>query len=107
MTEHRTHELLVVAEYRVRGGRMENVWSLLGELAEASRQEPGNVSYEPQRHDDSRITIVERYETVADFEVHRTSEHFQRIAVGQIIPLLDSRTVNMYRPLGRSGTRAL
>lgn len=99
MTEHRKHELLVVAEYRVSDGRMKDVWPLLSDLAAASRQEAGNVSYEPLQHDDTRITIVERYETVPDFEVHRTSEHFQRIAVGQIIPLLDSRSVNLYRPL--------
>lgn len=88
----------VVARYRTLDGKAEEVLSHLQEMAEASRAEPGNLSYDFFRgvQDDHQIVILESYGTAADFDAHRNSGHFQSIGAGQILPLLESRTVSTY-----------
>lgn len=89
---------LVLAEYFPEEGRTEQVISLLRELAEASRSEPGNLVY--RIHQDlerpDRLLIEERYTDAAAFQAHRDSEHFQRIGVGTIIPILADRVITKY-----------
>jgi quinol monooxygenase YgiN len=89
----------VVARYRTLEGKTEEVLTHLHEMAAASRKEPGNITYEFFRglQDDRQIVILESYGTADDFEAHRNSEHFQKIGAGQILPLLESRTVATYR----------
>ncbi|GAA3725496.1 quinol monooxygenase YgiN [Spinactinospora alkalitolerans] len=95
---HAVGHYLVLAEYFPREGRAEQVISLLRELAEASRSESGNLGY--RFHQDlerpDRILIEERYTDAAAFQAHRDSEHFQRIGVGCIIPLLADRVITAY-----------
>ncbi len=57
---------------------------LLMKLAEASRQEPGCVSYIPHRSegDPDTVVIYEQYRDAAAEEAHRKSAHFKRYAVG-------------------------
>jgi quinol monooxygenase YgiN len=88
----------VVAEYQTHPGASARVLELLKSLAAASRDEPGNVSYEyfcgvEEQH---RIVVLEKYRTAEDFDAHRESTHFREIAVGGIIPLLESRKVSTY-----------
>lgn len=88
----------VVARYRTLEGKTEEVLAHLSEMAEASRKEPGNISYEFFRgvRDNRRIAILESYGTADDFEAHRNSKHFQEIGAGRILPLLESRTVSTH-----------
>lgn len=92
----------VVARYRTLDGRTDEVLVHLGEMAEASRAEPGNITYEFFRgvEDSQQIVILESYGTAADFEAHRNTGHFQDIGAGRIIPLLESRTVSTYSTEG-------
>ena len=85
----------VVAHYYAKPETADEVASLLPKLAEASRAEDGNLSYVINRDLESpeNFVIVEEYRTADDFQAHRDSEHFQRIGVGTIIPLLRERTV--------------
>ncbi|GAA1079243.1 putative quinol monooxygenase [Nocardiopsis composta] len=89
---------LVLAEYLPEEGRTAEVLALLGELAEASRAEPGNLGYRFHRDAErpDRILIVEHYTDAAAFQAHRDSEHFRRIGAGRILPLLAERTVTAY-----------
>ena len=68
---------------------------LLAELTAASRTEPSNLSYEFFRGVENvdEIVIIENYTDAAGFAAHREAEHFQRIGIGQIIPLLENRVV--------------
>lgn len=88
----------VVATYTTLRGREADVLENLRALAQASRQEPGNLRYEYFQgvEDHSRIVILETYRTPEDFDVHRQTPHFQSIGAETVIPLLQSRTVSTF-----------
>lgn len=88
----------VIAHYYVSEGKLEQVLPLLDELTAASRAEPQNLAYDYfcSRENPNHIVILERYTGADGFAAHRTSEHFQRIGFGQIIPLLDNRMIEEY-----------
>ena len=88
----------VVATYIATPGSENDVLTNLGRLAEASRQEEGNLRYEYFRgvEDPQKIVILESYRTAADFQAHRESQHFQEIGLETIIPFLHHRSVSTY-----------
>jgi quinol monooxygenase YgiN len=90
-------ELQVIARYVIAAGNEDKVLELLPKLAAASRTEPGNLSYDVYRQiDDGRsVVILERYVSRDAFAEHRETPHFKDYALGQIIPLLESRTVEL------------
>jgi quinol monooxygenase YgiN len=91
-------ELLVIARFFVKRGNEAAVRRLLPELVQASRAETGNLAYGAYQslEDEREILIVERYTSRDAFAVHRTSEHFEDLALGKIFPLLDSRAFDAY-----------
>jgi quinol monooxygenase YgiN len=62
----------------------EEIAIILRELATASRQEPGCVSYVPHRveSDPDIIVIYEQYRDQAALDAHRNAPHFAQYAVG-------------------------
>ena len=76
---------------RVKEGEEENALAAIRELAEASRQEPGNEAYIPcvDPDDPRSILFFEQYTDMDAFEAHGGSEHFQRLAAGKLWDLLD------------------
>jgi quinol monooxygenase YgiN len=90
--------LQVIARYTIAAGREAEVLGLLPQLIEASRAEPGCLEFTGYRElsDDRDVILLERYESRAAFEAHRDTPHFRELALGRIIPLLDSRTVETY-----------
>jgi len=64
-------------------------------LAEASRQEPGCVSYIPHQVEDDPDTIViyEQYKDAKALAAHRASDHFQKFAVGGLYQRMRDRSV--------------
>ena len=88
----------VIAHYFSRQGRGDKVNDALRQLAEASRLEPENIAYEYFRspEDDDRFVIVETYRCPEGLELHRQTEHFQRIGVGIISPLLERNEVKSF-----------
>ncbi|MFF3562511.1 putative quinol monooxygenase [Streptomyces sp. NPDC002574] len=91
-------ELQVIARYTVSEGNEEEVFVLLTRLAEASRAEPGNISYEVfHALGDARdVVLLERYASPRAFAVHRESLHFKELVLRRIAPLLDNRVVTTY-----------
>jgi quinol monooxygenase YgiN len=67
-------------------------------MAEATRKEAGNLSYDVylSLEDPREITTLETYRSPEDFDLHCQSSHFLSIAPGQIIPLLEQRSVSTY-----------
>jgi len=63
---------------------------VLAELTECSRREPGCVTYLTQQSKENprRFYIFERYRDPAALDVHRASEHFQRLASGRLYKLI-------------------
>lgn len=91
-------ELQVIARYTLAPGNEEEVLALLPRLAEASRAEPGNVSFVAYRRldDDREVVLLERYASRDAFAAHRESPHFKALVLERIAPLLDSRVVETF-----------
>jgi quinol monooxygenase YgiN/predicted GNAT family acetyltransferase len=91
-------ELQVIARYTVTFGNELEVASLLGQLGEATRAEPGNLSSATYRQiDDERdLVLLERYASLDALNAHRASAHYQDLLLRQIAPRLDSRVVEIY-----------
>ncbi len=73
----------------------DNVNDILRQLAEASRQEPGCVTYIPHTVEDDPAVVViyEQYRDRAASEFHRTTPHFKKFAVGGLYQLMRQREV--------------
>ena len=71
----------------------EKVTDFLRNLAVASRQEPGCVSFIPHtaEADPDTVVIYEQYRDRAAAELHRTTPHFQKFAVGGLFQLMRER----------------
>jgi quinol monooxygenase YgiN len=71
----------------------ENVSDILRQLAIASREEPGCVSYVPHTVEDDPNTVViyEQYRDRVAAEFHRTTPHFKKFAVGGLYQLMRER----------------
>jgi quinol monooxygenase YgiN len=73
----------------------ESVSEMLRELALASRQEPGCVSFVPHTvEDDPNVVVIyEQYRDRAAAELHRTTPHFKKYVVAGLYQLLRERTM--------------
>jgi quinol monooxygenase YgiN/predicted GNAT family acetyltransferase len=91
-------QLQVIARYMVTFGNELEVESLLNQLADATRAEPGNLSFATYRQldDERELVLLERYASLDAFTAHRTTSHFKDLVLGQIVPRLDSRVVENF-----------
>jgi quinol monooxygenase YgiN len=73
----------------------ETVSDMLRELALATRQEPGCVSFIPHTVEDDPAVVViyEQYRDRAASDFHRTTPHFKKYAVGGFYQLMRAREV--------------
>jgi quinol monooxygenase YgiN len=84
---------VLVVRMKVAEGNEDRAGEIIPELARASREEPGCELYIPCRDpDDPRSYLLyEQYRDKAAFEEHGASEHFQRLAAGEMFGLMESR----------------
>jgi quinol monooxygenase YgiN len=73
----------------------EKIVEILRSLTEASRREPGCVTYVPHfiEGDNATVLIYEQYKDEAALEHHRSSPHFAQYAVGGLYQLMKDRQV--------------
>lgn len=73
----------------------ERVAEILRNLALASREEPGCVTYVPHHMDGDPETVLiyEQYRDQPAVDAHRASPHFQQYAVGGLYQLMKDRAV--------------
>ena len=90
---------VVLARWRIAAGQIERVLKFGREMETHSRQEPGCKAYiVNQLVDDPEVVVLyEQYDDEAAFQAHLASEHFQRIVVPQIVPLLVERSRETFR----------
>jgi quinol monooxygenase YgiN len=71
----------------------QEITDALRKLAEASRQEPGCVTYIPHgvQGDPDTVLIYEQYRDDAAAEAHRQSDHFKKYAVGSLYQRMRER----------------
>jgi len=88
-------EVQLIARYTIAPGNEDAVLDLLAPLVEASRAEPGCLSYDAyRRFSDARsVVLLERYASREALEAHRASPHFRTLVLEGIVPLLEERTV--------------
>lgn len=88
-----TKPVYLFAKWKVREGNLDKVLSLLPKLAARSRAEEGCVFYEVHqgRTEPNILMLYECYRDEAALDAHRSSEHFQQMVIGEIVPLLESR----------------
>jgi quinol monooxygenase YgiN len=89
---------VLVVRMQAQEGAEERALEVMRELATASRQEPGCEAYVPcQDPDDPRsFVFFEQYRDKAAFEEHGGTDHFQRLALGELFPLMESRERTFY-----------
>jgi quinol monooxygenase YgiN len=76
----------------------EEIAEILRKLTEASRQEPGCVTYVPHfiEGDANTVVIYEQYADEAALDHHRNSSHFKEFAVGGLYQkMLDRQLENL------------
>lgn len=88
----------VIARHTVSAGNEEEVLALLARLAEATREEPGNLAFDVYRRaDDGRhLAILERYVSREALAAHRETPHFKDLLLDRVVPRLDERTGEAY-----------
>ena len=91
----------VIAKWKVKPGELAAVLALLPEVVKASSAEKGNLFYKIQQDnaDPNTLLLFEGYRDEAAAAEHRNSVHFQTVVVGKIVPLLESRELNVTTPL--------
>jgi len=89
---------VLVVRMRAKEGEEQRVLELVRELATATRKEPGCEAYVPcvDPDDPRSVIFFEQYVDRAAFDAHGASEHFQRLAAGQLWDLLESRERTFY-----------
>ncbi len=92
---------VLVVRMRVKEGEEQRAVEVVRELATATREEPGCEAYVPcvDPEDPRSLIFYEQYADNAAFESHGASEHFQRLAVGQLWDLLESRERTFFETL--------
>lgn len=87
--------VFVHAKWQVKEGKLDTVLQLMKEAAEKSTQEEGNLFYKLHQSQENQNTIVlyEGYIDAAAVETHRNSEHFKKLVLEQVVPLLENREV--------------
>ncbi len=91
-------------------GNEEAVHKILREMGEASRQEPGVVTYTTHVDPENprEFFIYEKYHDIGGLEAHQDTAHFKELVLEQAIPLLESRERRQYADfLIRPGVRQM
>ena len=94
---------VVTALWHAKPDKVDRVAAVVDELARTSREEPGCVQFQPNRHaeDPVRFLLYEEYADEAAFEAHADSEHFKRLVLGEAVPdLLEDRERSFWRSVG-------
>jgi quinol monooxygenase YgiN len=92
---------VVTATWKARAGEDAAVEALLGQVAAASREEPGCILFWTHRSVDQpgRFFLYEQYASEAAFQAHAASEHVRRFVLEDAVHRLDERRREMYETL--------
>jgi quinol monooxygenase YgiN len=91
-------QVQVIARYTISAGKGNEFFAVLPRVIEAVRTEPGNISFVAYREldDERKVVLLERYASREALAAHRETAHFKDLLLGQIVPLLESRVVELY-----------
>lgn len=89
--------LVVLARWKVKAGRLDELMRIMPELQVKSRAEPGCRKYDifARNGGPDDILLYEEYDDAAAFEAHRNSPHFKELVVNKALALLETREVRL------------
>lgn len=84
---------VLAVTWTAKPGNEAAVHDILRQLGEASRQEPGVITYTTHVDPDNpcEFFIYEKYHDAAGLDAHQQTDHFKQLVLEQAIPLLESR----------------
>ena len=96
-----TTNIHVFARWKVKEGYMRAVIQLLKDAHSKTILEKGNLFYmiHQSQADANTLVLFEGYVDAAAQQAHTNSEHFKKVIVEQIIPLLEEREVTLAIPM--------
>jgi quinol monooxygenase YgiN len=91
-------EVQLVARHTMKPGTEDEVLALLDQITDAVRAEPGNIAFDAYRdlREPRTYVLLERYASPEALAAHRETPHFHELVLGQLVPRLDERTVDVY-----------
>lgn len=91
----------LIVKWKITESETSRVLSLLEEMVEKTRNEPGNILYNIYQSDENANELIlhERYVDSEAVAMHKGSDHYQQIVVQQIIPHLELRELNILKKL--------
>jgi autoinducer 2-degrading protein len=97
-----TTPIHVFARWKVKAGNMPIVLELFKALGPKTREEKGNLFYKlhQSQADANTLVIFEGYADEFAQKAHTDSDHYQKLVVEQILPLLEEREVTLTIPIG-------
>ena len=92
---------VLVVRMKAKPGNEERAAELMKELAVETNREPGCELYIPCRDPEDHASVIfyEQYVDRAAFEAHAASEHYERLAAGELFGLMESRERLFYETL--------
>lgn len=89
---------VVVARWRPRNGQTETIETILRELANKVRQEPGNLQFVVNKSldDPNEFLLYEQYKDEQAFADHQQTSHFKTLVLERAVPLLERRERHAY-----------
>ncbi len=91
----------LIVKWKIKESETQGILTLLEELVEKTRNEPGNISYHIYQsvENANELILHERYVDADAVEKHKAADHYQKIVLEQIIPHLEIREVNLIQKL--------
>ena len=93
---------VVAATWTARPGKEDVVRDAIAKLTPASRQEPGNRLYQAYQDpaEPGIFRLFEIYDDEEAYAAHGASEHFEKYALQQAIPVLADRERAFFETIG-------
>ncbi|WP_435008961.1 putative quinol monooxygenase [Tundrisphaera lichenicola] len=94
--------ICLAVTFLIKPGLEDEAIGMFARLTEATLTEPGCRMYLAHRSvdDPRKFFLYEQYDDRAALDAHRASDHFARLATGGLFTLVESRTPELYEPLG-------
>ena len=94
--------ICLAVTFVVKPGHEDEAIALFAQATAFTVREPGCRMYLAHRSttEPRRFFLYEQYDDMAGLEAHRASEHFATYVKGGLFEIIESRTPELYEPLG-------
>lgn len=95
--------ICLAVTFHVKPGHEDQAIAFFEHLTRATLTEPGCRMYLAHRSTDDprKFFLYEQYDDRKALDLHRAAPHFLEYAVGGLFTIIESRTPELYEPLGQ------